>query len=81
METKPGVKTTEFWVMVVTNIMAVLNMTSIWDYVPNKYSVLLIGVVNGLYALSRGQAKSGVPALPVAGTMEQSVSWDADADN
>jgi hypothetical protein len=60
METKPGTKTTEFWVMVYVQVMSLLNLVGIWDYVPNKYSAGLMGAVTFGYAVARGIAKTGV---------------------
>jgi hypothetical protein len=62
METKPGIYTTEFWVTMLTNGVGLVNLFGLWDYVPNKWSVLLMAVVNAAYQVSRGQAKSGVAA-------------------
>lgn len=66
METKPGTKTTEFWTMIVVNIINLLNMMNVWNFVPNRYSAVLMAGVTGLYTLSRGWAKSGIPASPDA---------------
>ena len=60
METKPGHKTTEFWVMLAVNVINLLNIANVWNFVPNKYSALVMTAVTGLYSLSRGWAKSGV---------------------
>jgi hypothetical protein len=61
METKPGPKTTEFWVTIFTNAVSVVNLFGWWNYVPNKYSLIILGIVNAAYSVSRGQAKQGVP--------------------
>jgi hypothetical protein len=61
METKPGMKTTEFWITLITNVLSVLNMSGAWNFTPNKWSVLTLAIVNGLYAVARGLAKAGVP--------------------
>lgn len=60
-ETKPGYETTEFWITIFTNIFALLNLAGAWDYVPNKWSAIAVAIVNGAYAVSRGQAKQGIP--------------------
>lgn len=65
-ETKPGLQTTEFWVALFTNIIGLVNLSGGWNYVPNRWSVILMAVVNAAYAVSRGQAKAGVtPATNV----------------
>lgn len=60
-ETKPGILTTEFFVTLFTNVISLLNLTGAWNYVPNKYTVILMAIVNAAYAVARGQAKQGVP--------------------
>jgi hypothetical protein len=59
-ESKPGVRTTEFWVAMAAGLVQMVNLVGIWDFVPNKYSTIILGVIAGLYALSRGIAKQGV---------------------
>jgi len=61
METKPGYKTTEFWLTMVTNLVIAANLAGAFDGIPNRYAALVAAVVNGAYAISRGQAKQGVP--------------------
>ena len=62
METKPGVRTTEFWLTLVVQLLQVLNIAGAWNFAPNKYSVIVSGVTAALYAVARGLAKAGVPA-------------------
>lgn len=64
METKPGVYTTEFWTMVLGNVFSLVNITGLWNYVPNRLSELFMAVISAIYVLSRGQAKQGVGADP-----------------
>jgi hypothetical protein len=67
METKPGYLTTEFWVSILTGIYMALNTTGILDEIPTKWSTIALAVVSAAYAVSRGQAKSGVkPDVPPA---------------
>ena len=72
METKPGVKTSEFYVLVVAILLPWLatigDNTGIVSYVPDKYRWVLPVVASaataisaGLYAIGRGQAKQGIP--------------------
>lgn len=58
METKPGVYTTEFWTSLIANLINLANLAGVWNFVPNKYSVLALAIIQGLYAASRGMAKS-----------------------
>jgi hypothetical protein len=59
-ETKPGIYTTEFWVTIFTSLLAVLDLSGAWDFVPDRYATILLAVVNAAYAVSRGIAKQGV---------------------
>lgn len=56
-ETKPGVLTTEFWLVIIAN--ALVNVGAI--DVGAKYRGLLAVLSTLGYALSRGLAKTGVP--------------------
>ncbi len=60
METKPGQKTTEFWITMLVNVLMFLNMINVWNFMPNRYSAITMAFVTGLYSVARGQAKSGV---------------------
>jgi predicted tellurium resistance membrane protein TerC len=67
METKPGVQTTEFWTMLFGQVVAVLQLTGAWQYMPsskNPYVIIAMAVLGGLYAVGRGRAKQGVPYNP-----------------
>lgn len=64
METKPGIYTTEFWVALFTNAIGLVNLAGGWNYVPNKWALILMAIVNAAYAVSRGQAKSSVAMDP-----------------
>ncbi len=61
METKPAIRTTEFWVSVLTGAYMVLNTTGVLNQIPAKWSGVLVAVITAAYAVSRGQAKQGVP--------------------
>jgi len=67
METKPGYKTTEFWLTILTNIVIGANLAGAFSGIPNRYAALVAAIVNGAYAISRGQAKQGVAYDPKAG--------------
>lgn len=56
---KPGYKTTEFAVVVLTALVAFV--ASIADYLPPKYAALAASVVAAGYAIARGLAKVTVP--------------------
>ena len=64
-ESKAGYKTTEFWTMVVGSVLVNLNAIPL----PEKYEGFVTAGLMGLYALSRGLAKAGVP--DVKDTVEQ----------
>lgn len=73
-ETKPGVYTTEFWSMLLLQVMGLLQLTGAWDYVPdssNKYVALGMAILGGFYTVSRGKAKQGVAYDPNANTPPQ----------
>ena len=60
METKPGVKTTEFWVSIFTGGWMFLNTVGVTDQIPNTWSSIALAIIGAAYAVSRGQAKQGV---------------------
>ena len=65
METKPGPKTTEFWVMVYVQLMQLANLTGVWNFVPNRVSGYIVAAVTFAYAIARGIAKANVkPDIP-----------------
>ncbi len=53
---KPGGKTTEFWVSLVT-IIASIGGPILFDKLPADWSVIASAFIAGLYAVSRGLAK------------------------
>lgn len=53
---KSGWKTTEFWVAIVGNLITVVSVAQ--GVLPAKYAVVAGSVLNGLYFVSRGLAKS-----------------------
>lgn len=61
--TKPGYKTTEFWVTTLATVGAVVAAAA--DWVPARYAAFVAAVAQGAYALSRGLAKLTLP--PPAG--------------
>ena len=58
-ESRAGYKTTEFWVSVAVSLFAVVDPASLPDWAQTG----LIAVAAGAYAISRGLAKQGVPAV------------------
>lgn len=67
LESKPGWKTTEFWITVTTGLSSML--AGVIGILPPEYAVIATSVSAGLYAFSRGLAKQGVdPNLPNGGT-------------
>ena len=65
METKPAIYTTEFWVVVLTNIGLVAAACT--EVLTPRYAAIGAAVANGAYALARGLAKQGVAADPAVG--------------
>lgn len=66
METKPGYLTTEFWITVFSNFGGLLDLVGAWNFVPDKWIVIGLAIINAAYAVARGQAKQGVPYNPSA---------------
>jgi hypothetical protein len=62
---KPGYRTTEFWVTVLTYVINLANFTGIWDFVSNWHSGVLMVVAGSAYKISRGLAKNGALRAPV----------------
>lgn len=62
MSLTPGMKTSEFLLTLVANIIAVAQYAHVWTIAPTQDVVALQTIVTSLYALSRGWAKSGTPA-------------------
>jgi hypothetical protein len=60
-ETKAGYKTTEFWVAIVS--LVIVNLNGVVMTLPDKYQAIATAAIAAFYAVARGQAKSGVPAL------------------
>ncbi len=60
---KPGLKTTEFWLTIATNVAALA--AALADALPPRYAALAGAVSTGLYSIARGWAKSGpIPPAP-----------------
>lgn len=57
-ETKKGYKTTEFWVVILSAIAV-----NVQPAVPEKWQAILTGALAIGYALARGHAKAGIPAV------------------
>jgi hypothetical protein len=57
--TKPGYKTTEFWVTSLASLAALIAALS--GHLSPKYAALTAAVSQGLYALSRGLTKLTLP--------------------
>jgi hypothetical protein len=62
METKPGIKTTEFWLTIAVDLAALLSALA--GALPPKWAGAINMVATGLYALSRGWSKSKAPYNP-----------------
>jgi hypothetical protein len=59
-ETKPGVYTSEFWAMLVGNILGIVQMILGPVNVSDNRVALVMAIITGLYQASRGLAKAGV---------------------
>lgn len=58
-ESKKGYKTTEFWVSVAVALLTVLDGIPL----PEKFEGFVVAGIAAVYAVSRGLAKGGVPAV------------------
>ena len=54
-ETKPGIKSTEFWLTIASNFAAILLTVS--GAVDPKIGGIMMAVANGIYAITRGWVK------------------------
>jgi len=54
-EPKPGYKTTEFWLTVLTNVAAIA--ATVADVLPANQSAIIMAAVNAFYSITRGMAK------------------------
>ena len=61
--TKPGVKTTEFWLTLA--FMALANLGPLASEIPGQWGVIANALVLAAYTLSRGKAKSLGVAIPL----------------
>jgi hypothetical protein len=66
MRAKPGYLTSEFWLTVAVNAAALIS--AIQSYLPPRWSLVAGSLVTGLYAISRGWAKTNpaAPSIPPA---------------
>ena len=63
METRPGYRTTEFWITVIVQIAAVC--AALADALPARYAAIVSAISAAAYAIARGLSKSGVKPDPV----------------
>lgn len=63
-ETRPGVKTTEFWAAAFTNALGLVQILAGPANIHDGKVATLLAIVNGAYIASRGIAKAGVPNTP-----------------
>ncbi len=61
MNPRLGIKTSEFWMHGILQVLLLLNTLGVWNYMPAKYTVLVQGILGAAYALSRGVAKISPP--------------------
>jgi hypothetical protein len=60
METKPSTKTSEFWTMVFSNALGLVQVIAGPVNVSDSKVATVLAIVNGAYLASRGLAKQGV---------------------
>lgn len=60
-ETKPSIKTSEFWIHLALQIIFLLNTAGVYSWLPAHYSALVQAIIAAAYMGSRGLAKAGVP--------------------
>lgn len=68
--TRRGFQTTEFWVVVATNVG--ILAAALADALPAKYAAIASAVSTAAYAISRGLTKVAPPVVAVTGTVPQS---------
>lgn len=61
MNPRLGIKTSEFWMHLLLQIVLMLNTIGVWKYMPPKYTVLVQGILGAFYAFARGLAKISPP--------------------
>lgn len=66
MAPRPGIKTSEFWMHAILQIILLLNTMGVWNYMNPKYTVLVQGILGAAYAGSRGLAKISPPGATAA---------------
>lgn len=70
-ETRPGVRTSEFWKTLVLNGLGTVQLLFGPVDVNNKYVVIAMAIITGTYTASRGLAKQGIPvAEPAPSTLD-----------
>ena len=60
----PGIKTTEFWITMLTYFISILNFTGVWDFISNWHQGVILMAATFGYKIARGLAKSGVVHAP-----------------
>jgi hypothetical protein len=61
MQPTRGIRTSEFWLHGILQVILLLNTIDVWSYMPQKYTVLVQGILGAAYAGSRGLAKVAAP--------------------
>ncbi len=60
-ETRPGVRTSEFWTNLFVNALGIVQLLAGPVNVSDSKVATVLAIVNGAYIASRGLAKQGVP--------------------
>jgi hypothetical protein len=63
-ETRPGAKTTEFWISLLAGILLSVDLTGLADLLPDRYAGIALAAIAGLYSVARGIAKANTPNTP-----------------
>lgn len=61
---KPGYKTTEFWLTVLTNLIALVG--ALKGVIPDQTATIVVAAINGVYGVVRAITKQGNAAAPVS---------------
>lgn len=59
-----GMRSSEFWMHAILQVIFMLNTINVWSYMPSKYTVMAQSILGAAYAGSRGLAKLGNNSVP-----------------
>ena len=61
---KEGIKSTEFWLTLLTNVTALVG--SLQGVIPPEVGAIVVAVANGVYGILRSIVKAKTPEAPKA---------------